>query len=1045
MVKYEFSGDTFIIKDYLNGKTFSSFLPAIAGERGKPMWVFYASVGQCVGGFGVDSRNTPITPFDSATLAYQNIPLKGFRTFIKVNGKTYEPFSKPDDQILKIDKTNITIEEKSNLYEISVNYNTISNEPFNSLIRKVTITNPSSKTLTYDILDGLPVFFPYGLDNVAYKEEVSLMQAYCQIHNLDKKAPFVKFKTSTGDNPVVKERVEGNGFYSFYIRDGKKIALDPFINLDLVFGGDSALIHPVNFIEKEYKEFINQTIQEENILPCAFSGLSISLEPGESLTFYSLYGSFSSLEEFNTYIVNNDNLLDIILKDETSKIVNDLLKSVDLHTSNEVFDNYIKQSYLDNGLRGGFPTLIGNTPYYVYGRKHGDMERDYNFFNIPYQFYSSGNGNFRDINQNRRNDLYFAPYLNDYNIKTFFNLIQIDGQNPLTIKPNSFHIKDTFDLSILDKYENRQELKELIKDYSPSSLYTYLKDKDQLELFEMIIDHSNQEVEASFSEGYWIDHWTYNVDLLENYIAIYPDRIKDLLFDDSYKYFYSLVYVNPRSEKYCLTEDKQVRQYGAIDLKAVEREAKDKGFDMNETHWLVDKHGTQVQTTLLSKIFNLILIKFSTLDSKQLGIEMECEKPGWNDAMNGLPGLFSSGLSETVELLRLTRFLSKSLRSLSKKDRKKSIYILLEQYSFYKEVNKNLDLLIKSSLSSFSYWDKVTSARETFRDKVHYFVKGASKKIKINDIILFLSKVDSILTKGIKEAKEIGGGILPSYLIYNVKEYEETGKVSHLGLKTVKVKEFTLETIPPFLEASARMFKLGKDVATLEDYKYIKESDLYDKSLGIYKTCAAIDDAPFEIGRVHAFTKGWLERECDFVHMAYKYLLGLLEAGYYDEFYTELKTNFVCYMDPSVYGRSPIENVSFIVPTCNPDSSRWGRGYFARLTGANSEVLNMSNIIFIGEHPFKLDTKGTLTFSLNPVLPSSFFDGDDKVSYTFLGKIKIIYHNPSRIDTYKGSHLLYKINDKEYKDIISEPSLVKDIRAAKIDKIEVEVIPNESL
>ncbi|MFS8213443.1 hypothetical protein [Paenibacillus polymyxa] len=34
-------------------------------------------------------------------------------------------------------------------------------------------------------------------------------------------------------------------------------------------------------------------------------------------------------------------------------------------------------------------------------------------------------------------------------------------------------------------------------------------------------------------------------------------------------------------------------------------------------------------------------IKLSTLDPEGLGIEMEAGKPGWNDSMNGLPGLFS--------------------------------------------------------------------------------------------------------------------------------------------------------------------------------------------------------------------------------------------------------------------------------------------------------------------------------------------------------------------------------------------------------------------
>ena len=36
---------------------------------------------------------------------------------------------------------------------------------------------------------------------------------------------------------------------------------------------------------------------------------------------------------------------------------------------------------------------------------------------------------------------------------------------------------------------------------------------------------------------------------------------------------------------------------------------------------------------------------------------MECDKPGWNDAMNGLPGLFASSLGESIEILRLINFL----------------------------------------------------------------------------------------------------------------------------------------------------------------------------------------------------------------------------------------------------------------------------------------------------------------------------------------------------------------------------------------------------
>ncbi len=44
-------------------------------------------------------------------------------------------------------------------------------------------------------------------------------------------------------------------------------------------------------------------------------------------------------------------------------------------------------------------------------------------------------------------------------------------------------------------------------------------------------------------------------------------------------------------------------------------------------------------------------LKYSTLDSAGMGVEMEGGKPGWNDAMNGLPGLL--GESVTVQFILL--------------------------------------------------------------------------------------------------------------------------------------------------------------------------------------------------------------------------------------------------------------------------------------------------------------------------------------------------------------------------------------------------------
>jgi len=48
------------------------------------------------------------------------------------------------------------------------------------------------------------------------------------------------------------------------------------------------------------------------------------------------------------------------------------------------------------------------------------------FTNLP-SSYSQGNGNFRDVAQNRRCDVLLEPRVGDYNIRTFMNLIQTDG------------------------------------------------------------------------------------------------------------------------------------------------------------------------------------------------------------------------------------------------------------------------------------------------------------------------------------------------------------------------------------------------------------------------------------------------------------------------------------------------------------------------------------------------------------------------------------------------------------------------------------------
>lgn len=1031
MVKYYFQDDNFIIEDYLHASKFSSFLPGVAGIKGKPLWAFYNNRGQCMAGFGVTDKDTPITPFDSAELCYQNIALKSFRTFIKINDSKYiEAFSSDSNNTkMIINNSYISIEEDTSDYFINITYSTISNKKYPGLVRNLSFKSKLDGKNTFTIVDGLPIFFPHGLSNICYKELVSLMAAYCQVFGLNDHMPFVKFKTSTGDCSIVSEVSDGNAFVAI---DENNERLNNFIDIRNVFGDDSSLIKPLNFLNKSYKELIKEEQQTENKLPCAFSISNKILNKDQECKISTVYGYFDSEREFKEELGNIkvSDIEDMI--EETRVLISNLLSPLDVKTGNNLFNLYSKQSLLDNNLRGGFPISLTNdnkNPYYVYSRKHGDMERDYNSFVIPSKYYSSGPGNFRDVLQNRRSDLYLYPFIDDFNIRLFFNLIQIDGQNPLNVSPTLYKLEPYYKSVKLDA-----EFINILKEgYVPSSLYEYLDSKnieDNDELFKDIINHSSSEIKANFAEGYWVDHWTYLVDLLENYRSVYPDKVNDLLLNEGYKYFYSLVYVNPRSEKYSYVDKNTIRQYGAIDLIKLKEECEKFNLDIKKTYWLKDKKDNEVKTNLLGKIFNLIMVKFSTLDSMQMGIEMECEKPGWNDAMNGLPGMFSSAMSESVELLRLTNFLLNEKELL----KVESLSLLEEQYELYSSLKENINLLNSNKLSSFEYWDKATSARETLREKAHYGVTGNVKSLSSVELFDLLNNIKVILSKGIKKAKEIYNGILPSYIIWKVKDYELTDKVNHLGYKVVKVKSFELVKIPFFLEASARSFKLGKEYADEKEYNLIKKTGAYDKKLKIYKTCEDIDDAPFEIGRVHAFTKGWLERECDFLHMTYKYLLGLLKAGLYKEFYEEIHNNLVCYMDPYIYGRSPIENSSFIVPSCNPDKSIWGKGYFARLTGANAEFLDMLFYMFIGENIFTY-VNDELVLSISPKLDKSLFDENNECSITLFNGLTIKVINTQRhgINTYDKHEFKYVINNIEYKEVKGQLAL--DIRDGKVKEI----------
>merc|ERR1719320_1524419 len=63
-----------------------------------------------------------------------------------------------------------------------------------------------------------------------------------------------------------------------------------------------------------------------------------------------------------------------------------------------------------------------------------------------------------------------------------------------------------------------------------------------------------------------------------------------------------------------------------------------------------------MKVSIIAKLAILAANKFSHMDPLGMGLEMEAGKPGWNDAMNGLPGLFGSEMPSAYELHEIVDF-----------------------------------------------------------------------------------------------------------------------------------------------------------------------------------------------------------------------------------------------------------------------------------------------------------------------------------------------------------------------------------------------------
>ena len=706
-LSFSLSTDRYVVEDYDAKSTFASFLPGVAGYFGKPVWAFYVNRGQAVSTFGTESKDYPILEFNPANKAYQLTPFWGFRTFVRGTRGDHsfqvEPFSPAntrvldannDDQggnehrpkrILYVGTNEVEIQEIDGTHGLTttVQYFILPEENIASLIRRTTFANTGDSDLTFDALDGLAKMEPFGgrLDG-ALKSMGRTLEGWMGVYHVDDTLtmPFYKLSTEPGDDAAVKIEEAGHYCLSF-VEDSRGVAelLPVVFDSSKVFGKDTSLSYPAGLEASSVSDILENPQFGWAKTSSAFPALTkITLKPGQNITVASVYGKADHIERVSEIksMVTAPNYISSKHK-RARTLINELTEGVETETNNRLFDGTVKQMFLDNSLRGGIPTILGNVDndfnydedpgvkvFHSFSRIHGDLERDYNAFKIVPTYFSQGPGNYRDVAQNRRNDVTFFPRMGSFNIKMFLSFIQADGYEPLTVEAVVYRFENPDDATaIAEKVTADAESAEVLGKvlnggpFRPGQIFELcealsikrnLSFTDQ-EFINAILEKAGDRAMAVYGQGYWGDHWDYYLDLIESYLAIYPDGEEALMYDSSLRYFFSTATVKPRSQKYVLTltydaKGKHVQQLDATyydEEKAKEQEAfrdQNSGLIGIEANWQRTNDGKPFMSTAIAKLFLLGSIKFAMRDAYGMGVEYEGGRPGWLDSMNGLPG-----------------------------------------------------------------------------------------------------------------------------------------------------------------------------------------------------------------------------------------------------------------------------------------------------------------------------------------------------------------------------------------------------------------------
>jgi len=358
----------------------------------------------------------------------------------------------------------------------------------------------------------------------------------------------------------------------------------------------------------------------------------------------------------------------------------------------------------------------------------------------------------------------------------------------------------------------------------------------------------------------------------------------------------------------------------------------------------------------------------------------------------------------------------------------------------------------KDAVAEVSYWDASNTAREVYRDATVANFAGESAEVSAAEMVKIMSAMEAKMIAGIDMALATNEGLSPSYFYYECTDYsintpgpdtKNGDGTSTAAATTITAKAFKTHTLPLFLEGPVRHLKVMSSIEEKRKlYNNVRNSNLYDEALKMYTLSESLSGMGQDVGRMKAFSPGWLENQSVWLHMSYKFYLELLRGGLYEEFWAEVATGLVPFMDPKVYGRSPVEAASFIVSSAFPDPKLHGASFLARLSGSTAEFLSMWALMFAGAQPFSVSNSGVLQLTFSPAIPGWLFKDDGVASFTFLGSVKVTYHNPAKTNTWTVAPTRAEVTGVDGKVVniagaIIEGTVAESVRSGGVVAIDV--------